>query len=396
MRGTGREMLPRFHGRFDGEAGTQLRQQRIVGEADLHRDALHDLGEVAGRVLRRQQRELGAGAGREALDLAAELMIAEGVDGEGHRLALGHPADLRLLEIGEEIDVAAHRDDGQKVDAGLNELADADRAVADDAVDRRPDRGVAQVELRLVELGLCAGDGRDGALRQRLVGHHLLFRGNEGGAALGERALALQQVGAGLLGALGRTGAAVEQVLRTRGFLLGEGEGGFGIHDVGARSLDLRLLLHDGGLVALELGHRLVEIGLGFGDRDLVVGIVDGRDHVARLDRLVVGDEHRRDEPRHLGGDGHLVGLQEGVVGRLLEAADRPPVPAVMPPAVRATSTAPASRSLPFRLAGGAEVVVAARGRALRRRCFADGQRNRLGGGAARLSPFVITAAIDG
>ena len=242
---------------------------------------------------------------------------------------MGHPADLRLLEIGEEVDVAPHRDDGQKVDAGLNQLADADRAVADDAVDRRADRGVAQVELRLVELRLRAGDGRDGALRQRLVGDHLLLRGDEGGAALGERALALQEVGARLLRALRRAGAAVEQVLRTRGFLLREGEGGLGVHDVGARGLDLRLLLHDGGLVALELGHRLVEIGLGFGDRDLVVGVVDGRDHVAGLDRLVVGDEHRRDEPRHLGGDGDLVGLQEGVVGRLLEAADRPPMPAV-------------------------------------------------------------------
>ena len=29
----GGEMLPRFHRRLDGEAGTQLRQQRIVGEA---------------------------------------------------------------------------------------------------------------------------------------------------------------------------------------------------------------------------------------------------------------------------------------------------------------------------------------------------------------------------
>ena len=182
-------------------------------------------------------------------------------------------------------------------------------------------------------------------------------------------ALALQQVGAGLLRPLRRPGAAAEQVLRTRGFLLGEGEGGFGVHDVGARGLDLRLLLHDGGLVALELGHRLVEIGLGFGDRDLVVGIVDGRDHVARLDRLVVGDEHRRDEPRHLGGDGDLVGLQEGVVGRLLEAADRPPMPAII--AAGGTgrrATAPASRSLPFRLAGGAEVVaVAARARSAAR-----------------------------
>jgi hypothetical protein len=86
------EMAPRLHGRFDGQAGTQLRQQGIVGEADLHRNALHDLGEVAGRVLRRQQRELGARARREALDLAAELVIAERIDSESDRLALSRSA----------------------------------------------------------------------------------------------------------------------------------------------------------------------------------------------------------------------------------------------------------------------------------------------------------------
>ena len=40
-------------------------------ERDLHRHALHDLGEIAGRVLGRQQRELRAGAGGEAVDRAA-------------------------------------------------------------------------------------------------------------------------------------------------------------------------------------------------------------------------------------------------------------------------------------------------------------------------------------
>ena len=39
-------------------------------EHDLHRHALHDLDEVAGRVLRRQQAEPRAGGAGDAVDLA--------------------------------------------------------------------------------------------------------------------------------------------------------------------------------------------------------------------------------------------------------------------------------------------------------------------------------------
>ena len=123
------------------------------------------------------------------------------------------------------------------------------------------------------------------------------------------------------------------------------------------------------------------------GDRDLVVGVVDHREHVAGLDRLVVGDEHRRDEPRHLGGDGHLVGLQEGVVGRFLEAADRPPVPAVIPAGDEADQHGPGEEELAFALGGRGGRLSRGR-RALRRRRFARGQRNRLGGGRARFRRF--------
>ena len=45
-------------------------------EHDLHRHALHDLDEVAGRVLRRQQAEARAGRAGDAVDLAVELRAA--------------------------------------------------------------------------------------------------------------------------------------------------------------------------------------------------------------------------------------------------------------------------------------------------------------------------------
>ena len=50
---------------------------RAVGrgvEHDLHRHALHDLDEVAGRVLRRQQAEERAGAALDRLDAPVGLV----------------------------------------------------------------------------------------------------------------------------------------------------------------------------------------------------------------------------------------------------------------------------------------------------------------------------------
>src|SRR5471030_563149 len=49
--------------RLDRHARPQQAGELAVVEHDLHRDALHDLGEVAGRIVGRQQREFEA-AGR--------------------------------------------------------------------------------------------------------------------------------------------------------------------------------------------------------------------------------------------------------------------------------------------------------------------------------------------
>src|SRR5438309_7332216 len=47
-----------------------LQQLLALVERDPDRDALHHLGEIAGRVIRRQQREVRAAVGRDALDAA--------------------------------------------------------------------------------------------------------------------------------------------------------------------------------------------------------------------------------------------------------------------------------------------------------------------------------------
>ena len=66
----------------------QVRIRVRVIEKDLHGDTLNDLHEVAGRVLRRQQRELRPGAALEAVDVPMQPEDwAEGIDGDGDWLA---------------------------------------------------------------------------------------------------------------------------------------------------------------------------------------------------------------------------------------------------------------------------------------------------------------------
>ena len=109
-------------------------------ERDAHRQALHDLDPVAGRVLRRDQREGRAGAAGEAGDAAVERRSCRhrGRTGELDRLAGAHLVELAFLEIGVDVD-GADRHDGHHRIAGGDPLADLDLAVGDDAVDRRAD-----------------------------------------------------------------------------------------------------------------------------------------------------------------------------------------------------------------------------------------------------------------
>src|SRR5207237_7360768 len=74
-------MLVRLDGRHDAHA----RPQHMLGihgavQMNAHRDPLHHLREVAGRVVRRQQRELRAGRGRQAFDVAAEMHALVRID----------------------------------------------------------------------------------------------------------------------------------------------------------------------------------------------------------------------------------------------------------------------------------------------------------------------------
>src|SRR5262245_17775140 len=71
----------RVDGRNDRHARAQLAAERSgLIEHDLHGDALHDLGEVAGRVVRREQGELLSAGGRQAVHAAMDDDAGIGVD----------------------------------------------------------------------------------------------------------------------------------------------------------------------------------------------------------------------------------------------------------------------------------------------------------------------------
>src|SRR3979490_220205 len=90
---------------IDGRINRHARAQQvllrdILRHTNANRKPLHDLGEVASGVIRRQQREHRPGRGRDAVDDAGELAMAIGVHRNRHRLARTDALELRLLGVG--------------------------------------------------------------------------------------------------------------------------------------------------------------------------------------------------------------------------------------------------------------------------------------------------------
>src|SRR5882724_5563357 len=88
-------------GGIGAHAGLQLLDVFVVAvEIDPHRHPLHHLDEIAGGVLRRQDRELRAGAGAERTDGALEDVIGKGIDVDGDGLPDRDIGEVRFLRIG--------------------------------------------------------------------------------------------------------------------------------------------------------------------------------------------------------------------------------------------------------------------------------------------------------
>src|SRR5216684_893229 len=118
-------------------------------ELDSHRQALHHLYVVAGRVLGGQEAEAIAARTRQ-IPHVAPVVAAEGIDVNRDVLAAMHPRELRLLKIRGYPDLVRLRHEHQRLprfDSG----AKLDGASADDAVSWCVDFGVAEVEQSLIE-----------------------------------------------------------------------------------------------------------------------------------------------------------------------------------------------------------------------------------------------------
>ena len=154
---------------IDAHAGLQLLDELVVGiEIDPHRHALHHLDEVAGGVLRRQDRELRAGSGRERADRALEHMVRERIDVERDGLADRDIGEIAFLRIGVDPGVG-DVDDGEHRRAGGDEAAELDLVdLGRDPRHRRAQHGVIEIALRHAERRLGLGVGRE--LLQRQVG----------------------------------------------------------------------------------------------------------------------------------------------------------------------------------------------------------------------------------
>src|SRR4029077_8058653 len=136
----------------DGKSGAQFRGESGVVQHDLDRDALHDLGEIAGRIVRRTQRKLRA-AGRSnlkylAVDHAARIFV----DANLRWIANFDISELRLAIV--RLHPFGERHEGDDLCSRRNQLTRPHLPFTYGAISRRLDSCVAEVHLRQLECRL--------------------------------------------------------------------------------------------------------------------------------------------------------------------------------------------------------------------------------------------------
>src|SRR6266850_1843867 len=222
----------------DGHSRQQPLQQRLaVVELNADWDTLDHFGEIAGGVVRRQQRELRTTRRRDPLDAAVQFFVRETVDGDIDRLARLYPRELRFLVIGHHIDVR-QRHDIDQVAADIDVVARLHLPLAGNTIKRRHDLGVAEPELGCGQRRLSALEiGGALLLSSRQHFELMALRGDDGaaGAHVGLRLARLD-------------------LLSGRGYKLG-----FGLRNRRVLQFDLAAQRADAGL-------RARPAGLGLGD----------------------------------------------------------------------------------------------------------------------------------
>src|SRR6266478_8732066 len=134
----------------------QALQQRLsLVELDANRDALDHLGEIAGGIVGRQQRELRSAGGRYSLDAAMQLLVREGVDCDVNGLTWLNPRELCLLVVGDHVHTW-QRHDIDEIASDVDVVTWLNLPFAYDAIERRDDLGVAKPEPGRGQRGLGA------------------------------------------------------------------------------------------------------------------------------------------------------------------------------------------------------------------------------------------------
>jgi hypothetical protein len=145
------------------------RSSRAVGwygaRTDFYRQALHDLGEVAGGVVRLQRRERRTRRSRNVQHVALKVDVL-GVNVNAGALAGSDMAELDFSVICFDVDFRK-RHHCHQGGTGTHVVAQLHAALRDHSVHWSQNLGVGQIELRLVALGFGLFETRDraGALR---------------------------------------------------------------------------------------------------------------------------------------------------------------------------------------------------------------------------------------
>ena len=256
-----------------------------------------------------------------------QFLVRETVDGDVDGLARLNPRELRLLVVGDHIDVR-QRHNIDEIAADIDVVARLNLPLADDAIERRHDLGVTELEPGGGQRGL-------GALQVRRTlllgpGQHLelVALRRDHGPARANISLCAGVACSGLFKPLPGTGFGLCQGLLPLLLLTG-------FDFLSERGQLLRLALCDGRVLQLDLVGEIVERGLRAGDGGLrlsdlgfVIGGIDLNQEIAGLDAL----EIVRGDGENLAGDPAAQPRQFGpdisVVRRLDRGAADPGIPA--------------------------------------------------------------------